>query len=231
MFSSSEALVRSNLPLFGIVLQLSLVRTFSLLFAVSAVLSAQVPGVVPEVERAQAEVRRLEVLVEAGAAPRVALEKAKTALEEAQDHGVLRETLYGQIAVEELTEQQADEMVAAAQRNLSRKQQQLDEQKKLVDAGVLARTGLTPYLLELDDSRRVYDLAQSRGRLFRDLVEMARSEEELSAELDEAPQGPLPMMERFDGDGVFRDAHLRVAVLEFEKEFGKPLPISARGET
>jgi hypothetical protein len=71
----------------------------------------------------------------------------------------------------------------------------------------------------------------SRGRLFRELSEIAHTEDEVATQLEEAPQGPLPMIQRFDGDGVFHTGHLKMAVLEFEKEFGRALPISARGET
>jgi hypothetical protein len=195
----------------------------------AVVLMAQAPA--PEVSRAEEEVRRVQALVEAGVAPRLALTKAQNELQEAQDLGVLRATLYGQIAVEDLSEQQAEAMLAAAQRNWSRKQQKLEDAKKLVDAGVLARTGLTPYLLEMDESRRVHDLALSRGRLVRELAEIALSEDEVAAQLEETPHGPSPLIQRFDGDGVFHTNHLRMAVLEYEKEFGKSLPISARGET
>ena len=38
-------------------------------------------------------------------------------------------------------------------------------------------------------------------------------------------------MERFDGDGAFTRADFKNVLLAFEKHFGKPLPISAQGET
>jgi hypothetical protein len=185
----------------------------------------------PEVLRAEQEVRRLETLVQAGVAPRVALEKARIELQEAQDLGVLRNTLYGQVNIEDLSEHQAEAMLAAAQRNWQRKVQKLEEAKKLVEEGVLARTGLTPYVIEMDESRRVHDLALSRGRLLRELADFARSEDELAAQLDAEPQAPIPFVQRFDGDGVFHSGHLKMATLEFEKEFGKSLPISAHGAT
>jgi hypothetical protein len=39
------------------------------------------------------------------------------------------------------------------------------------------------------------------------------------------------MVQRFDGDGVFHDGHFRAAARAFEREFGKDLPVSARGDT
>jgi hypothetical protein len=38
-------------------------------------------------------------------------------------------------------------------------------------------------------------------------------------------------MERFDGDGSFTHDDFKQVLLSFEKQFKKPLPISAQGET
>jgi hypothetical protein len=185
----------------------------------------------PAVRRAEAEAERVRQLVEAGAMPRVALVKAEAALTEAKDLAVLDSTLYGRIAVEDLTEEQADAMVAAAQRNWTRQQEKFDHARKLVDAGVTPRTSLEPLELEVQQSAEVHAMALDRSRLVRELLALAQTEQEIARQLEEAPEGPLPMVDRFDGDGVFQEAHFRAAAKAFQSEFGKELPVSARGDT
>src|SRR5260370_7316163 len=86
----------------------------------------------PEVARAKASVEKLRALVEAGAAPRLDLQKAEEHIADAQDAALLRKTLYGQ----DLTAEESDEMIAAANRKLERRQKAYHEAKKLDDAGV-----------------------------------------------------------------------------------------------
>src|SRR5262249_20070884 len=83
----------------------------------------------PEVARAKAGIDRLRSLVESGVMPRAQLEKAEAGVADAQDAAILRKTLYGT----ELTEDQADDMVAAAQRRVDRRRATYEEGKKLVD--------------------------------------------------------------------------------------------------
>src|SRR5215831_5541123 len=71
----------------------------------------------PELGRAKAEVQRLRTLVDAGAAPRAQLEKAETAVADAEDAAFLRQTVYGT----DLTEDQTDDMMAAAGRRVDRR--------------------------------------------------------------------------------------------------------------
>src|SRR6478672_2969322 len=71
----------------------------------------------PEVARAKAGIERLRSLVEAGVAPRAQLDKAEAAIADAEDSALLRRTVYGN----ELTEDQADEMLAAAARRFDRR--------------------------------------------------------------------------------------------------------------
>jgi hypothetical protein len=184
-----------------------------------------------EINRAEEELRRVQTLFEAGAASRAQVEKAQSALDEARDHEVLRATLYGHIAIEELTERESTDMIDAAQRNVDRKRRLYDEALKLVDEGVRGRASLDPLRQELEESQRVHAAAVARGRLFSELSDIARAEQEAALRLEDAPHDPLPFVHRYDGDGKFETAHLRLAVLGFEKEFNKPLPISARGET
>jgi hypothetical protein len=181
----------------------------------------------PEVARAKAGIEKLRVLVEAGALPRIDLQKAEDALADAQDAAYLRKTLYGK----DLTDDQADEMVAAAGRRFDRRKKAFDEAKRLVEAGVAGELSLGTFLQELDLARKECDLAESRARLTRQIADMARAEEAMEARLAELKaEAPSPA-DRFDGDGVFTPGTFAQVETAFESHFGKPLPVSAMGET
>jgi hypothetical protein len=175
-----------------------------------------------------AEVRRL---VEAGVLPRSRLDDIERAAKDRDDQAVLDHLLYGAVTVEELTFDQAQEMVSAAERLLARRKAELEHARTLVEAGAAARTSLTAYVLDFDQSRRTLDLAQSRARLLHELAEMARAELSAEPAAPEAPRQELKLAERFDGDGVFTNGLFKRIVLAFEKQFNQPLPVSARGET
>lgn len=195
----------------------------------AALCPAQAPRAVDDAER---EVRRLTELVDAGVAPRKQLEEAQARLADAQDLRVLESTLYGKIEITELEESQSEKMVAAAERRLAVSQRRLAEANKLVDAGAMSRLSVTPLIEELDRRRRTLDEAVSRANLIRELAEMARREVEIEERFEQTPElGPRPLAERFDGTGVFHDGHWRITVVAYASEFGKPMPVSARGAT
>lgn len=181
--------------------------------------------------RGGVEPARVNELVKAGALARSELEKTQAVLEDEQDETILRRTLYGNLSVEDLTEQQGEEMVAAARRRFERRQAQVEEAKKLVEAGAASRLSLTSVLEELDRARRTLDLAVSRARLIRELAEMVRVEVAAFSEPPVTPLDASVLPERYLGDGVFPLTALATVALAFEKEFAKPLPVSARGPT
>jgi hypothetical protein len=179
------------------------------------------------------DVERLRLLVEAGAAPRAALEKALAAVRDAEDEAILRKTLYGAARIEETTEEQAAEMVAAAQRRVARRQARLDELKPLVEQGIYARNALGPVVEEIEELNKTLDLAMSREKFLREMADMARAEEQW-ARIEAGPGAGMesrPVSERFDGMGTFTTAHWKRVVLAYEAAFGKPVPVSAHGET
>jgi hypothetical protein len=197
-----------------------------LLLVCAGLLSAQTAGD-PEVIRAQANIERLRSLVEAGVAPRVQLEKAQGELVDAQDAAYLRKILL----VQDLSEEQTDEMVAAAGRRFERRKKAYEEAKQLVEAHVAPELSLGALLIELDMARKESDLAESRARLTREIADMARAEQALENQLSEsATEAPTPT-DRFDGDGVFTPATFSQVETAFATHFGKPLPVSAMGET
>jgi hypothetical protein len=180
-----------------------------------------------EVARAKAGVEKLRALVEAGAASRAQLAQAEAAIADAEDAALLRRTLYGT----ELTDDQADDMVSAAQRRLDRRRQAYEDGKKLVDSGVASLLSLATFLEELDLARKELDLAQSRARLTRELTHMAEAEEALEDKLAQHPDEARELADHYEGDGAFSLVTFAHVDLDFEKQFGKPLPVSAMGET
>lgn len=181
----------------------------------------------PEIARAKSDIEKLRTLVAAGAAPRKQLEQAELKMADAEDEAFLRRTLYGQ----DLTAEQADEMIAAAQRRVDRRRDALEAAKKLVAAKVAPLMSLETYETELDSVQQEFKLAESRAKLTRELAEMARAEEDLDYKLTHQPSEASRLAERFDGDGIFNTIQLGKVESAYEMHFGKPLPVSAIGET
>src|ERR1039457_4975684 len=180
----------------------------------------------PEVARVQAEVARLRVLVEAGAAPRLQLQKAEDAMADAQDAGILRKPIYWP----DLPEWQSADQ-AAANRRLERRKKAYGDAKKLVDAGAAAQTSLDAPRVEIDMASKECGLAESRAALVRELAQMASVEEALSIKLNTEPADAHAIAERHDGDGVFDMVMFAGVETAFERQFGEALPVSAMGDT
>ena len=181
----------------------------------------------PEVMRAKAGIGYLRSLVARGVAPRAQLERAEAALADAEDDAILRRTIYGS----GLTDDQADEMLAAAARRVARREKAFDDARKLVADGIAAQNSLNPLREELDAARKESGLAELRARYTHELTQMAQAEELLESQLSHEPQSASELADRFDGDGVFNLGEFSGVEHAFEKQFGKPLPVSAMGET
>ncbi len=197
-----------------------------LLLVCAGLLGAQTAGD-PDVARAKAGIEKLRTLVEAGVIPRLQLEKAEDELADAQDAAYLRKTLAGQ----DLTEDRTDEMIAAAGRRFERRKKAFDQARKLIEAGVASELSLGAFLEELDLARKECDLAETRARLTREIADMARAEEALDNQLSESAAEAPTLADRFDGDGVFTSGTFAQVETAFETQFGKPLPVSAMGDT
>jgi len=183
-----------------------------------------------EFRQAQSNIEELRKQVEAGVAPRAKLEQAEEALSDAQDAELLSRTLYGK----DLTEEQSVEMEAAALRRLERRQAAVEKLQHLVDAGALPLRGLDSAQEELSWAHKEHELVATRAGLVHEIAEMARVEQqalEAQESLANLPAPGGPVMERFDGEGSFTREDFKRVVLAFEKQFGKPLPVSAQGET
>jgi len=177
-----------------------------------------------DLTRAQATVEEMRQQVEAGVAPPAKLQQAEEALADAKDADVLARTLYGR----DLTEEQSKEMTAAALRRLERRKAVLEKTQGLVDLGALAVHALDGPKEEVAWANKEYELVASRADLVSELASMARVEQ---IESETPPTASGPVMEHFEGDGSFTRDDFRQVLLAFEKQFHKPLPISAMGET
>jgi hypothetical protein len=181
--------------------------------------------------QARAKLENIEKLVQSGVLPRLRLDQAKEDLEDARDIAILHQTLYGK----ELTVDQADEMISAAQRRVQRKRKAQADMQKLFNQGILSKSETSGYADEVDRANSELEWAKNRAKLILELSAMARAEQDaeklaaLSESLRQAGQRPL--FERFDGNGFFGAGVLANLQTAFEKRFGVALPVSANGET
>jgi len=179
----------------------------------------------PKMAQARQNLDRVREQVAAGLAPAARIEDARQELEDASDEDSLDRTLYGHLEIEELSEQQATDMVGAAERRVSRVQQKVDRGKQLVAAGVAEPYLFTDIETELKLRKQVLEQAEARAALLLEIVEMAR------AEIVETPVVEWRAKEHFEGDGLLDAKDIREITLAFEKQFHEPLPVSARGST
>lgn len=184
-------------------------------------------------EQARARLANLQGLLAAGAVSARQVEQAEMAVSQAKEDQLIDETVYGELAIDELTEGQAEEIKAAAQIRLVRERAKLADAAKLVSAGVAPRSSLLPYEDDVDRARRTVSAAEERARTVTDLIAQIRAEEADSVSPAEGlMQGPMPVVTRFFGGMKFALAtDFKQLVLAFEKQFDRKLPISARGQT
>jgi hypothetical protein len=186
------------------------------------------------IELAQQQLSRVHDLVQAGALPRVRIQEAEANLEDAKDEVILAHDLFGDLPDKGASEEASAEMIAAARRRVDRQQARLDEARKMVDAGVAARSYLSSFEAELTARQTSLDLAQLRAQLMADRAAMSQ---QMPAPVVEQP--PLDEtellfqgMEHYEGDGAFNESRdLPALEWAFAKKFDRRLPISAEGET
>ncbi len=191
------------------------------------------PGILAQaqpnsLDRARAELARIEQLASMGAVSQLRLEQARDVVADAEDDEILRRWLYGNVGVEHLSEAQAKQMVAAAERRVQRAGKRYEEQAKLVAQGVLPKAQADEVEKEIAARRLTLQLAENRARIFEELLAMAKVEEEVFG--PEEP-GASEAVTHFAGSGVFRETHLSYLEAMYERQFHKPLPISAKGQT
>jgi hypothetical protein len=196
------------------------------LLACSFILVAQTPED-PEIARARIDLNRIRALVESGVLPRAQLQKAEDAIADATDAVTIRKSIYSQ----DLTEDQANELVAAANRRFERRKKAFDDAKKLVAAGAAPAQSLNNLLLDMDFTRKDCELAATRADLAQQIAAMAEAEAAAQAKTQGERAESSTIAERYDGDGIFTPEMFSRIQTAFEQRFGKPLPVSANGET
>jgi hypothetical protein len=206
-----------------------------ILLAAAPVQPAETP-VDKGIALAQQELSRVVDLVAAGALPRVRIQQAEANLEDAKDEVILAHDLYGDLPENGAGELASAEMIAAAERRLKRQQARLDEARKMVDAGIAARSYLAPYEAELSARQTSLDLAQLRAHLMADRAAMHLDQPPAAPAMESAPPDGSELffqgMEHYEGDGAFHESQdLPPLEFAYSSKFDRPLPISAEGET
>jgi hypothetical protein len=176
---------------------------------------------------AQAELARVQSLVDTGILPRASLEKAREAVADARDAAILRRTAFAS----ELRVDQADEMVAAANRRLERLQKARDEAAPLVADGAAPKASLQALDDDLDRERRELNMAESRAAMIHELSAMVTAEENFINKLAHSPAEAAELASAYSVDGTFVYAAYAKVEMAFRERFGKPMPVSAMGET
>jgi hypothetical protein len=190
-----------------------------------------------EIELATAEIERVTNLVNVGALPKARLDEAQEKLADAQDDVILARTLYGELPVQNLNPQMADDMVAAAQRRLERQIKKVNDAQKLVDDGIASKSSLDPLLDELKMRQINLNLAHSRAKLIGELANIAKYEQSMrdlqqAAHVDPYTDYTMSSMAHYEGNGaVLGQSDLKQLEAAFTKHFDRPLPISADGQT
>jgi hypothetical protein len=181
-------------------------------------------------ERAQQELDRIKQLIDQGTLPKSRLAQAQAEIADIQDEVTLADTLYSSTPIADFTTEQADRMIGAAQRRLDRESATVEDRRKLLDTGVIAQSEFNALREELEARKRVLSLAQNRVKLLADLKRMAETEKQL--ERAGQMSGSLKdAMIRYDGNGLFSTTDLTAISSQFEKRFGRALPVSALGQT
>lgn len=189
---------------------------FTLFWVVLCAIQAQQSqGVVT----ARQELEQVEKLVESGALPPAKIADAQQNLDDANDEAVLERTLYGH--VEEGDEQQASEMLAAAQRRVDRQQQKVAKINELIARDLAPPADRTDPERELSNREDALQHATARAALMKEVAAMAYAEK---------AQPGLPE-EKTSGTHLIQPNELKALTLAFEKQFSEPFPISAKGMT
>jgi hypothetical protein len=142
-----------------------------------------------------------------------------------------RELVRGLLGTPVLSEGQANSLLGAAGRRYMRRKQAYTAAKRAVDTGRAAADGLDPLRREMELARKVCDVAESLGRRNYELAATAQADWELERRLAYIPSTMVGLTERFDGGSAFTEADLAEMEQSFVKHFGRPLPVSTRGES
>ena len=91
--------------------------------------------------------------------------------------------------------------------------------------------GLDALRRDMEAARKVCDVAERLGRRTEELTVTAKADWEMERRLAYIPSTMVGLAERYEGASAFTDADLGAMELAFLKHFGKPLPVSTRGDS
>lgn len=152
-----------------------------------------------------------------------------------KDEQLLRGTLYVSItaddiyrseSVQELVAEQAKQMMEASDRRMRRQEARIEVMKTLVAQGKASADDLKKAIDEMHRRIEVGRLALSRSSVLSATVESARAEM-ARANRFRGRRGT----EKYAGSRPFTPAVLLTIETAFRRQFRKPLPISAEGDT
>jgi hypothetical protein len=169
---------------------------------------------------ARHELEHVQWLIKTGALPAAKIADAQSNLDDAMDEAVLEHTLYGHI--EETDEQQASDMLAAAQHRVDRQQKKVSRINDLIAKDLASPADRVDLERELSNREDALQQATVRAALLREVAAMAHAEKAVLPGLAE---------EKTSGDHLIQPLELKALTLAFEKKFSEPFPISAKGMT
>ena len=139
-----------------------------------------------------------------------------------------RELIRQLLAIPSLSEGEATSLVGAAGRRYMRRKQAYAAAKMGSKAPGIE---LEPLRQQMETARKVCDVAESLGRPAAESAVTAQADWELERRLAYIPSAMAGLTERFDGASPFSETDMVEMELAFLKQFGKPMPVSARGES
>ena len=152
---------------------------------------------------------------------------AKDSVDDEYDRALVRTLL----ETPELNQTQANTLLSAAGRRYMRRKLAYAEARQAVDAGRAPAGGLDPLRQQMEAARKVCDVAESLGPRNQELTAIAQADWELERRLAYIPSTMVGLTERYDGPSAFAAADLTEMEQAFLQHFGKPLPVSTRGES
>ncbi len=142
-----------------------------------------------------------------------------------------RELVRSLLETKDLSEEQSNALVRAAGRRYMRRKLAFAAAKQSVDAGKATAAVLDPLRRDMDSARKVCDVAESLGRRTQDMTAVVQADWEMERRLAYIPSTMVGLAERFDGAAAFTETDLGEMEQAYLKHFGKPLPVSTRGES
>lgn len=180
----------------------------------------------PSVIRAQQSLDRVRGLVRQGVLPTNDLAKAMDDLNDALDNSILRYAAFNQ----NLLPEQADQMVAVAQRMFMRRQRRSIQLHQLAATGVLSRSEADEAGIDLLGAKLQFDLAVERASLVKEMA-LQRSLVDVETDAEAHPEWNGKVYTRYDGNGVFTRSDFNGISASYLTAFGHSIPISADGQT